>query len=1442
MLLAPLAGALGSFAQTPVLTQHNDNMRSGLNSSETILTAANVNVNQFGKVYSFPVDGQVHAQPLYVPNVQFPGNVIHNVLIVATENDSVYAFDADGASAAPIWQVSMVDAAHGAGPGELPLNAVAETGCSDLTPLLGITSTPVIDLNASPTPTIFVEANSIGTTGSPIYRLHALDLTTGNEQPQGPAVISATVSGTGDGSQAGSLPFNPLMQHGRSGLLLSNGVLYIAYGSHCDYTPYHGWLFAYDETTLAQTSVFATTPNAGYGGVWMGGAGPAADSNGYVYLATGNGVFDTTAPVTDFGDTVLKFSSVDGNGNNGILGVADYFTPFEQETLFGADLDLASGGILLLPDQPGNYPHLLVSAGKEGKIYLINRDQMTNDPSNPGQEEPYCSTCTTSDSQIVEESSLHFSGGIFGAPAYWNGNLYYWGNADTLRSIPVSNGLLNFAGVTLGDFVASFPGAIPSISSNGNLSGTAIVWANTSAALYAYDAENISHALWTSAQATNGRDHPGGFVKYSATTIANGRVYVGTASEVDAYGLLPAVTPASATLQQGGSQQFTANMPGASWSISPANAGSISPTGFYTAPAAVYTSQTVTITASVPWSSASAVVNLVPTVPIAGVATFVTMDSITQGNWSSAYGADGYSLANSVQSLPAYDPSLAVSNQHNWTWASSTADPRALAVTGTGTRIAAAWYSGTSFSFDVNIADGQSHQVALYALDWDNRGRSETVQIIDASAAQLGVLDKETITNFTNGVYLVWNISGHVTITVTSNNPPNAVISGVFFGTAASSNGSGGGSGGGTPSPTATATFTDPNTTTQGNWIGAYGSDGYAITPAFQSLPAYASAVLPSLSWTWATSTSDPRALQTPGGTGRTASTWYGAPNCTMSVNLTDGQPHMLALYLLDWDNKGRAETVQVLDTASGIQLDSETVSAFSTGIYLVWKVSGSVQIVITSTAGPNAVVSGMFFDPVEASLSTPNLKIAKSHTGNFTQDQQGATYTINVSNAANAAPNTGTVTVTDTVPSGLTLVSMSGTGWDCTAGNSCTRGDTLNGGASYPPITVTVNVASNASSPQVNQASLASNGGSTIANASDTTTIQATGSAVATFANQDTLTEGNWQSLYGADGYALAGVTPQNIPSYATFTPQNSAAYTWTSGTTDPRALSLPGGAGGIAAAWYGKNMSFDLNLTDGQSHLVALYALDWDNKGRSETIQISDAVAGNILSTQTVNNFSNGTYLIWNVMGHVTIVVTSVTGPNTVISGIFFGGSLKGSSSGGSITPAVATFAGTDTATQGNWIGVYGSNGHSLPNFGQSFAIAVTLAEQNQLNWTWAASTTDPRALEINTQGARAAATWYNAPSFTLDVNLTDGQQHQISLYVIDWDSKGRTETVQVTDANLGTTLDTRAIPNSNTSTTSSNFVNGTYLKWNVTGHVKLVITNSAGPNAVVSGIFFD
>lgn len=504
-------------AQVNVTTYHNDNARTGQNLAETSLTPANVNSTQFGKLFSVAVDGYVYAQPLYLSNVAINGGT-HNVVYVATEHDSLYAIDADNGTI--YWQVGFIP------PGGSTVSSNSDAGCDDLIPEVGITGTPVIDTG---TKTIYLVTRT-KESGLFVQRLHAIDVATHAEKFGGPQVISASVSGTGDGNNGGKITFDPLKEHQRPGLLLQNGHIVISWASHCDIGPYQGWVISYNAGTLAQEAAYATTPNGAFGGIWMSGGGVASDSSSNLYFSTGNGSWDGTA---NFGDSIVKL----GLPSGGSFPKSDYFTPFNQSSLSGGDTDLGSGGVLLLPTlSSGSHPSLLVEGSKEGKIYVLDRNNLGH----------FCSSCTSTDTQAVQEIPGAVTG-MFSTPAYWNGLVYFVGKGDALKAFSFSannSGLLSTSPVATSSETYGFPGATPSISANGTSNG--IVWTlvtagwstNTAAILRAHNASDVSQSLYNSAQAANNRDKLAGAVKFAVPTVANGKVYVGANGQLSAFGLL----------------------------------------------------------------------------------------------------------------------------------------------------------------------------------------------------------------------------------------------------------------------------------------------------------------------------------------------------------------------------------------------------------------------------------------------------------------------------------------------------------------------------------------------------------------------------------------------------------------------------------------------------------------------------------------------------------------------------------------------------------------------------------------------------------------------------------------------------------------------------------------------------------------------------------------
>jgi hypothetical protein len=517
-----------------VFTWHNNLARDGTNTHEFGLTKSTVTIATFGKLFSCAVDGTVYAQPLWVPGLAING-ATHNVLLVATTHDSLYAFDADQSPCVTLWHANLIDSSHGATPGETTVSNSDVGGSTDIQPEIGIIGTPVISPSLN---VLYAVTKSKDPGGAFHQRLHALDLGTGNEKSGGPVNIAASVVGAGYDSSGATVTFNPQTHHQRSALALVNGVVYVAWASHGDVDPYHGWIIGYDSASLAKVSTYSITADGSRGGVWMGGAAPAADSANAIYLSTGNGTFDhdsITTPNTDLGDSVVKLVTSPG------FTLSDWFSPFNQSDLESADRDLGSSGTVLLPDQSTGIAHLLVTGGKEGKLYLLNRDSMGR----------FCGTCSASTGDTNAVQSFSLTNGLFGTPAFWQNGLYLAGVSDQLAVYNFNPTDGNFATSPSSQSANtfSFPGATPSISSQGTSDG--IVWAIDSsqygppknsggpAILHAYDATNLANELWNSSQAPNSRDQAGNAVKFTVPTVSNGKVYIGTRTTVEVYGLLP---------------------------------------------------------------------------------------------------------------------------------------------------------------------------------------------------------------------------------------------------------------------------------------------------------------------------------------------------------------------------------------------------------------------------------------------------------------------------------------------------------------------------------------------------------------------------------------------------------------------------------------------------------------------------------------------------------------------------------------------------------------------------------------------------------------------------------------------------------------------------------------------------------------------------------------
>lgn len=519
-------------AAVPVTTYHNDNSRAGVNNAETILNTSNVNTNSFGKLYSLPVDGQIWAQPLYVPSVAIPGAGTHNVLYVATMHNSVYAFDADSGSGTPLWFLNL-------GP-SVPCTGYYGNFCygaaQPVPPETGIFSTPVIDPSTN---AIYVVAETAiaGTNGTETqFSLHSLNLLTGQENANSPVVISGSVPGTGYGSSGGVLPFVPNFHLQHTGLTLLRGTIYFGFATGSDdQPPFHGWLFGYNETTLAQTLIKCFSPNHYGNGVWQGGAAFSSDNSSNLYIQTGNGSFTASTGGTEWGEALLKFNTVTS-------AITSYFVPYNEITLDVYDWDLGAGGTIILPSASPLIAPMIVAGGKTGEVFLLNTANLKgyNATDNVVQE-----------FQSLTSSSPNGTSGHFGDSVFYNNALYSWGSGDVLKRWAFSGTSFSLSGsgpVQAFPFAACAPSM--SVSSNGLTSGTGILWTVDSdsycsggawytGTLRAFSTANVSTELWDS-NLRGSLDAAGNWSKFIPPTIVNGKVYLATLDgEVNVFGLLP---------------------------------------------------------------------------------------------------------------------------------------------------------------------------------------------------------------------------------------------------------------------------------------------------------------------------------------------------------------------------------------------------------------------------------------------------------------------------------------------------------------------------------------------------------------------------------------------------------------------------------------------------------------------------------------------------------------------------------------------------------------------------------------------------------------------------------------------------------------------------------------------------------------------------------------
>ncbi|MGO9477741.1 MAG: chitobiase/beta-hexosaminidase C-terminal domain-containing protein [Limisphaerales bacterium] len=652
-----------------VLTYHNDNTRQGANTNESLLTLTNVNVNSFGQLFSYAVDGYVYAEPLYVYGLAIPGQGTHNVVFVATEHDSVYAFDADsnaGANGGLLWHTNL---------GVSALSNNQEFGdryggiYTDVVPEMGITGTPVID-PVSGTLYVDVFSREVTATTNYYHRIHALNITNGTEQPYSPVVVAASVPGRGRDSSGGVVTFNARQQFQRPAMTLAGGMLFVAYGSYADTDPYHGWVIGFNATNLLLLTnyVFNTTPNAttanfganaGEGAIWMGGNGLCVDANTNLYFETANGSFSANTNGGDYSDSFVRLSTTNR------LAVADYFTPFNQASLASADNDLGSGGPLLLPDSVGSaaHPHLIVGAGKQGKIYLADRDNLGHYNS-------------ANDNQIVQ-SLPSAIGGVYATPAYFKNLIYYQGSGDVMKAFLITNGVITTTPASQSITSFGFPGATPAVSANGT--GNAIVWITQSdafassgpAVLHAYNATNLAVELYNSSQDL-ARDNPGGAVKMTLPTVVNGKVYVGAEYALSVFGntiflATPTISPNGGVFTNSVTVTLSDTTPGVSLYYTLDGSTPVTNSILYTGPFVLTNSASVKAIAAAPGSVNSGV----------SAASFINSSALGQGvgllgqYWTNTTGTAFSNVTfNVAPTLVRTDAVV------NFTWTSGGPDPR----------------------------------------------------------------------------------------------------------------------------------------------------------------------------------------------------------------------------------------------------------------------------------------------------------------------------------------------------------------------------------------------------------------------------------------------------------------------------------------------------------------------------------------------------------------------------------------------------------------------------------------------------------------------------------------------------------------------------------------------------------------------------------------------
>ena len=1257
-ILLTLLGAL-SDAQVSVLTQHNDSARDGLNPNETILTPSNVAPGSFGKLFSLPVDGYIYTQPLYVPGVAIPDNGTHNVVYVATTNDSVFAFDADGLTLSPLWMVNLatLGCPSGWNCSAVP-SSVNYYGASnpDIYPDVGIIGTPVIDTANN---TLFAVAKTQeidGSTTNYVYRLHALNIATGAEQTGSPVVIQGQVAGTGTPNSDGYVVFSQLFSLQRPALVLANGGVYVAFGASGDLSMWHGWIFGFDESTLAQIGVFLITPNGseGHGGIWMHGNGLAADSAGNLFFSTGNGAFDGA---TNFSDSYLKLATPS-------LTLSDYFTPYNQGSFDSYDLDVAAGGLILLPSSAGTtkYPDIMIGCAKNGAIYVIDRDDM-GEFNSSGDTQIIQELVNVIGSYTYNQSSPSYEENCYSSPAYWNGYVYFGGVNDYLKMFTFSNGFLSTSAVSQSSASYQFPGTSPSISANGSTNG--IVWTiqnagqivgqdltGTSAVLHAYNATNLTNELYNSTEVSS--DAAGAPVKFATPTIANGKVYVGTQTSVAVYGLLNSPTVVSVSPNAGPTAGDTAV--------------TITGTNFASGATVMFGSTAAT---NVTFVSATTIDATSPQGTTGSVNVTVTLNGGQSGTLINGFTYQGSTSGPTVTSL------------------STTSGPVGTAVTITGTNFGSS--QGTStVSFNGTVATVTSWSGTSIATAVPSGATTGNVVVTVAGVASNGV--SFTVTGSSPGPVVTslnptsGPVATAVTITGTNFGSSQGTSTASFNGTAATVT---------SWSGTSIAT-TVPSGATTGNvvvTVGGVASNGVGFTVTSTCGESSQSGT-DSENSDWAFGTPCVTGSNASGYTPTSIQYWVGSPT-TASFDFgiyadSSGSPGSLLCHT-------GTTTVTPIAGWNNISLSANSCPTLSASTrYWIGYITGSNTIVQGTVSGtcPGTSLNSVWASSEEGSAALPNPFGARTKAPTCYSMYLVLTVTASsaptISSLSTTSGPVGTaVTITGTnfgSSQGTSTVSFNGTAATVTSWSGSSIATAVPSGATTGNVVVTVGgVASNgvsftvtAPAPTISSLSTTSGPVGTAVTITGTNFGSSQGTSTVSF-NGTVATVTSWSGTSIATAVP-SGATTGNVVVTVAGVASNGVSFTVTAPAPTISSLSTTSGPVGTAVTITGTNFGSSQGTSMVSFNGTAATVTSWSGSSIATTVP-SGATTGNVVVT-VGGVASNG------VGFTVTAPAPTISSLSTTSGPVGTAVTITGTNFGSSQGTSTVSFNGT-AATVTSWSG---------------------------------------------------------------------------------------------------------------------------------------------------------